>query len=51
MLKNLPAMQETQVQTLDWEDTLEKEMASIEVMTNELEDSQYIAFTLIKMMK
>ena len=44
-------MQETQVQTLDWEDTLEKEMASIEVMTNELEDSQYIAFTLIKMMK
>ena len=51
MLKNLQAMQETQVQTLDWEDTLEKEMASIEVMTNELEDSQYIAFTLIKMMK
>ena len=25
--KNLPAMQETQVQFLGWEDTLEKEMA------------------------
>ena len=45
MLKNLPAMQETQVQSLGWEDPLEKEMASIEVMTNELEDSQYRAFT------
>ena len=28
MIKNLPAMQETQVQSLDWEDTLEKEMAT-----------------------
>ena len=27
MVKNLPAMQETQVQSLGWEDTLEKEMA------------------------
>ena len=27
MLKNLPAMQETRVQSLDWEDLLEKEMA------------------------
>ena len=27
MVKNLPAMQETQVQFLGWEDTLEKEMA------------------------
>ena len=27
MVKNLPAMQETQVQTLGWEDPLEKEMA------------------------
>ena len=26
MVKNLPAMQETQVQSLGWEDTLEKEM-------------------------
>ena len=26
-VKNLPAMQETQVQSLDWEDLLEKEMA------------------------
>ena len=26
MVKNLPAMQETQVQTLGWEDPLEKEM-------------------------
>ena len=45
IVKNLPAMQETQVQSLCWEDSLEKEMASIEVMTNELEDSQYIVFT------
>ena len=28
MVKNLPAMRETPVQTLDWEDPLEKEMAS-----------------------
>ena len=27
MIKNLPAMQETRVQSLDWEDLLEKEMA------------------------
>ena len=27
-VKNLPAMQETQVQTLAWEDPLEKEMAT-----------------------
>ena len=27
LVKNLPAMQETQVQFLGWEDTLEKEMA------------------------
>ena len=27
MLKNLPAMQETRVRSLDWEDLLEKEMA------------------------
>jgi len=27
ILKNLPAMQETQVQSLSWEDPLEKEMA------------------------
>ena len=26
MVKNLPAMQETQVRSLDWEDTLEKGM-------------------------
>ena len=26
-VKNLPAMQETQVQSLGWEDLLEKEMA------------------------
>ena len=26
-VKNLPAMRETPVQTLDWEDPLEKEMA------------------------
>ena len=26
--KSLPAMQETQVQSLDWEDALEKEMAT-----------------------
>ena len=28
MGKNLPAMQETQIQSLDWEDPLEKEMAT-----------------------
>ena len=28
MIKNLPAMQETQVQSLGWEDPLEKGMAS-----------------------
>ena len=28
MVKNLPAMQETRVQSLGWEDTLEKEMAT-----------------------
>ena len=28
MVKNLPAMQETQVRFLDWEDPLEKEMAT-----------------------
>ena len=28
MVKNLPAMQERQVQFLDWEDPLEKEMAN-----------------------
>ena len=27
MVKNLPAMQETQVQSLGWEDSLEKGMA------------------------
>ena len=27
-IKNLPAMQETQVRSLDWEDPLEKEMAT-----------------------
>ena len=28
MVKNLPTVQETWVQSLDWEDTLEKEMAA-----------------------
>ena len=28
MVKRLPAMQETQVQSLGWEDLLEKEMAT-----------------------
>ena len=28
MVKNIPAMQETQVQSLGWEDFLEKEMAT-----------------------
>ena len=28
MVKNLPVEQETQVQSLGWEDTLEKEMAT-----------------------
>ena len=28
MVKNLPAMQETRVQSLDWEDPLEKRMAT-----------------------
>ena len=28
MIKNLPAMEETQVRSLGWEDPLEKEMAT-----------------------
>ena len=28
MLKNLPAMQETQIRSLGWEDPLEKELAT-----------------------
>ena len=28
MVKNLPAMQETQVRSLGWEDPMEKEMAN-----------------------
>ena len=28
LVKNLPAVQETQVQSLDWEDPLEKEMTA-----------------------
>ena len=28
MVKSLPAMQETQIQSLGWEDPLEKEMAT-----------------------
>ena len=28
VVKNLPAIQETQVQSLDWEDNLEEEMAT-----------------------
>ena len=28
MVKNLSALQETRVRSLDWEDTLEKEMAT-----------------------
>ena len=28
VVKNLPAMQETQVRSLDWEDSLEKEIAT-----------------------
>ena len=28
MIKNLPAMQETQVQSLDWEEPLENKMAT-----------------------
>ena len=31
-IKNLPAMQETQVQSLGWEDPLEKEMATTPVL-------------------
>ena len=31
MVKNLPAMQETQVQSLSWEDPLEKGMATTPV--------------------
>ena len=29
IVKNLPALQETPVQSLDWEDPLEKEMATL----------------------
>ena len=32
MVKRLPAMQETQVQSLGWEDPLEKEMAALYIL-------------------
>ena len=32
MVKNLPLMQETEVQSLGWEDPLEKEMASMRLV-------------------
>ena len=32
LIKNLPAMQDTQVRSLGWEDTLEKEMATHSVL-------------------
>ena len=32
-VKNLPAMQETQVQSLGWEDPLEKRMATSSILT------------------
>ena len=32
MVKNLPAMQETQLRSLCWEDPLEKEMATTPVL-------------------
>ena len=35
MVKNPPAMQETQVRSLGWEDSLEKEMASHSSMPGE----------------
>ena len=37
MLKNLPAMQETQVQYLDWEDPLKKEMATHSSLRNPID--------------
>ena len=37
MLKNLPAMQETQVQSLGQEDPLEKEMATHSSMGNPMD--------------
>ena len=38
-VKNLPAMLETQVQSLDWEDSLEKKMAGYPLQYSCLEDS------------
>ena len=39
MVKNLPAMQETQVQSLGWEDPLEKGMAGYPLQYSCLENS------------
>ena len=36
VVKNLPAMQETQVPSLDWEDLLEKEMATHSSIAREI---------------
>ena len=36
MIKNLPAMQETLVQSLGWEDPLEKEMAHSHILAWEI---------------
>ena len=37
MVKNLPAVEETQVQSLDWEDPLEKGMATHSTMENSMD--------------
>ena len=46
MVKNLPTVQKTQVQSLDWEDPLEKEMAthaSISCLENSIESGAWWA--------
>ena len=44
MIKNLPAMQETWVQSLGWKDPLEKEMTTHPVLLSEESNGQRSPF-------
>ena len=47
MVKNLPAMQETRVRSLDWEDPLEKGMAThSSILTGEFHGQRSMAATV-----
>ena len=43
MIKNLPAMQETPVQSLDQEDPLEKEIATLVFLPGEFHEQRSLA--------